>query len=88
MEQKPTNYVEPVFPRIPCIIGAQGEAPAEPSLPRRVGSAREYPARQEPRPPEKRHLLAERPSGDRREGQDCIPRTGQAAVPPHAAAEV
>ena len=31
----------------------EGEAPAEPSLHRQVGSACEYPARQEPRPPEK-----------------------------------
>ena len=36
----------------------EGEAPAEPSLHRQVGSACEYPARQEPRPPENRKLLA------------------------------
>ncbi len=33
------------------------ETPAEPSLHRQVGSAREYPARQEPRPPENTKLL-------------------------------
>ena len=36
----------------------EGEAPAEPSLHCQVGSAGEYPARQGPRPPENRKLLA------------------------------
>ena len=31
----------------------EGEAPAEPSLHRQIGSEREHPARQVPRPPEK-----------------------------------
>ena len=36
----------------------EGEAPAEPWLHRQVGSAGEHPARQEPRAPENRKLLA------------------------------